>query len=109
MIESICTDLAEVSPGAWVFNYTNPASAVAAVLRDAPAVRSASLCSCTGAPSDSGWLAELAGVEPDDILAPVPVAGLNHCAGVTELRLRDGRDAMPAACVRAPRSRSCAG
>jgi alpha-galactosidase/6-phospho-beta-glucosidase family protein len=94
VIESICHDLAEVSPGAWVFNYTNPASAVAAVLRDAPAVRSASLCSCTGAPSDPAWLAELAGVEPGEILAPVPVAGLNHCAGITELRLRDGRDAM---------------
>jgi alpha-galactosidase len=104
VIESICRDLAEVSPGAWVFNYTNPASAVAAVMRDAPAVRSASLCSCTGAPSDRAWLAELAGVEPEDVLAPVPVAGLNHCAGITALYLRDGRDAMPLvrACAEEP-------
>jgi alpha-galactosidase len=101
IIDSICRDLADVSPGAWVFNYTNPASAVAAVLRDAPAVRFASLCSCTGAPSDPAWLAELAGVAPEDVLAPVPVAGLNHCAGITELRLRDGRDAMPLVRARA--------
>ena len=101
IIDSICRDLADVSPGAWVFNYTNPASAVAAVLRDAPAVRFASLCSCTGTPSDPAWLAELAGVAPEDLLAPVPVAGLNHCAGITELRLRDGRDAMPLVRARA--------
>jgi alpha-galactosidase len=95
VIDSICRDLAAVSPGAWVFNYTNPASAVAAVLRDARDVRSASLCSCTGAPSDPAWLAELAGVEPAEIFVPVPVGGLNHCAGITQLRLRDGRDAIP--------------
>jgi len=45
--------------------------------------------------------AELAGVEPQEILAPVPVAGLNHCAGISELRLRDGRDAMPLVRARA--------
>jgi alpha-galactosidase len=95
IIASICRDIGEVAAGAWVFNYTNPASAVAAVLRDAPGVRFASLCSCTGAPSDPAWLAELAGVEPGELLTPVPVGGLNHCAGVTALRLRDGRDAMP--------------
>jgi alpha-galactosidase len=95
VIEAIARDLAEVSPGAWVLNYTNPASAVAAVLRDAPDVRFASLCSCTGAPSDPAWLGALAGVPASEILAPVPVAGLNHCAGITELRLRDGRNAMP--------------
>jgi alpha-galactosidase len=94
VIEELCADLAEVAPGAMVLNYTNPASAVAIVLRDA-GVRFASLCSCTGYPWSAEWLAEQAGVDAADVLHPVPVAGLNHCAGVTELRLRDGTDALP--------------
>ena len=65
------------------------------MLRDGPGVRSVSLCSCTGYPTNPDWLAAQAGVAPDELMTPVPVAGLNHCAGVTELRLRDGTDAMP--------------
>jgi alpha-galactosidase len=94
VIAELCADLAEVAPDAMVLNYTNPASAVAIVLRDA-GVRFASLCSCTGYPASAEWLAEQAGVDAADVLHPVPVAGLNHCAGVTELRLRDGTDALP--------------
>jgi alpha-galactosidase/6-phospho-beta-glucosidase family protein len=58
-------------------------------------VQSLSLCSCTHHPASVEWLAEQAGVEPDEIAMPPVVAGLNHCAAVTELRLRDGRDALP--------------
>jgi alpha-galactosidase len=95
VIESIAMDTAEVAPGAWILNYTNPATAVAHVLRDVPGVDFISLCSCTGYPANPAWLAEQAGVPADALITPVPVAGLNHCAGVTDLRLRDGTDAMP--------------
>ena len=95
VIESIAKDAAEVAPGAWILNYTNPATAVAHVLRDVPGVRFISLCSCTGYPTNPAWLAEQVGLPADELMTPVPVAGLNHCAGITELRLRDGTDAMP--------------
>jgi alpha-galactosidase len=95
VIESIAKDTAEVAPGAWILNYTNPATAVAHVLAGVPGVRFISLCSCTGYPTNPLWLAEQVGVFADELMTPVPVAGLNHCAGVTELRLRDGTDALP--------------
>jgi alpha-galactosidase len=95
VIESIAKDTAELAPGAWILNYTNPATAVAHVLRDVPGVQFISLCSCTGYPTNPAWLAEQAGVRADELMTPVPVAGLNHCAGVTELRLLDGTDALP--------------
>jgi alpha-galactosidase/6-phospho-beta-glucosidase family protein len=46
-------------------------------------------------PSSPAWLAEQAGVSPDEIAMPAIVGGINHCAGVVELRLKDGRDALP--------------
>jgi alpha-galactosidase len=95
VIESIAKDTAEVAPGAWILNYTNPATAVAHVLRDVAGVRFISLCSCTGYPTDPAWLSEQVGLPADELMTPVPVAGLNHCAGITELRLRDGTDALP--------------
>jgi alpha-galactosidase len=100
VIEELCADVRAVAPDAWVLNYTNPATAVAAVLLRA-GVRFASLCSCTGYPASAEWVAEQAGVEPSDVLLPVTVAGLNHCAGITALRLRDGRDGMPLLAARA--------
>src|SRR5438552_2631768 len=45
--------------------------------------------------SSTEWLAAQAGVEPERIAMPPVVAGINHCASVTELRLTDGTDAMP--------------
>ena len=42
-----------------------------------------------------------AGVEPDQVEMPPLVGGINHCAGVTELRLRDGRDGLELARERA--------
>jgi alpha-galactosidase len=101
VIESIAQDTAELAPGAWILNYTNPATAVAHVLRDVPGVRFISLCSCTGYPTNPEWLAAQAGVAADELMTPVPVAGLNHCAGVTDLRLRDGTDALPLVRARA--------
>ena len=96
VLAEVAQTVADVAPDAHVFNYTNPAPTEAlAMLTAAPSVKSYALCSCTGHPSSAEWLAEQAGVEPSGIAMPPVVAGLNHCAAVTELRLRDGTDAMP--------------
>ncbi len=95
VLVTVARDVAEVAPGAWIFNYTNPAAICALAMQTVPEVRSLSLCSCTAMPADAGWLAAQAGVDPNEILMPATVAGLNHCAGVSELRLTDGRDALP--------------
>ena len=96
VLAEVARNVAEVAPDAYVFNYTNPAPTEAMAMRvAAPSVRSYALCSCTGHPSSPEWLAQQAGVEPGEIAMPPVVAGINHCAAVTELRLRDGTDAMP--------------
>lgn len=101
VLASVARDVAEVAPRAWIFNYTNPATICGLAMRTVPGVRSLSLCSCTAMPADAAWLAEQAGVAPSQILMPATVAGLNHCAGVTELRLADGRDGLALARDRA--------
>jgi alpha-galactosidase/6-phospho-beta-glucosidase family protein len=95
VLASVARDVAEVAPDAWVFNYTNPATVEAIAMRAAARINSVSLCSCTQQPASAEWLAHHAGVDPGDIAMPPVVAGLNHCAAVVELRLRDGSDAMP--------------
>jgi alpha-galactosidase len=97
VLAEVARNVAEVgAPGAWVFNYTNPAPVEALAMRAAaPEVRSYALCSCTAHPSSREWLAAQTGVEPDRVAMPPVVAGINHCAAVTELRLTDGSDAMP--------------
>jgi alpha-galactosidase len=94
VLAGVARDTADVAPDAWIFNYTNPAPVQALAMRTVPEVKSLSLCSCTGMPSSPAWLAEQAGVSPDEIAMPVIVGGINHCAGVVEMRLKDGRDAL---------------
>ncbi len=101
VLASIARDVAELAPQAWIFNYSNPATMCALAMQTVPEVRSLSLCSCTAMPADKGWLAAQAGVEPDEILMPAIVAGLNHCAGVTELPIADGRNGLTLARERA--------
>jgi len=91
---AVCRDLGEVSPNAWVFNYTNPASANVFAMRKAGAPKVVSLCSGTVLPRRGGW--GMGGFGPDEVMLPAPAAGINHCAAVTELKLKDGRDAFPA-------------
>jgi alpha-galactosidase len=95
VLASVACDVVDVAPRAWILNYTNPAPTMALAMHTVPRVQAISLCSCTAMPSDPVWLAEQAGVEPNEICMPAIVGGLNHCAAVTELRLRDGRDALP--------------
>lgn len=95
ILHSVATDVAEVAPDAWIFNYTNPAPVQSLGMTTVAGAQSVSLCSCTGYPANPAWLAEQAGVEPDEIAMPPIVGGINHCAAVLELRLKDGTDAMP--------------
>jgi alpha-galactosidase len=90
----VCRDLAEVAPDAWVFNYTNPASANVFAMRKAGAQRIVSLCSGTVLPRRGGW--GMGGFGPDEVMLPAPAAGINHCTAVVELKFKDGRDAFPA-------------
>ena len=95
VLADVAKDLAEVSPGAWVFNYTNPMTAnCLGMLRAAP-VRTVGLCTCSVVPRNAGYLAQFTGGLPEEIALPAPAAGLNHCAAIIQLQLKDGRDAFP--------------
>lgn len=94
VLRSIAVDVSEVAPGAWILNYTNPATAMTLALKSVSDVNSVSLCSCTWMPRNPAWLAERVGVAPYELRLPALVGGLNHCAGVTRLELADGRDAL---------------
>lgn len=94
VLESVARDVAEVAPGARIFNYTNPAPVQALAMLTVPGVEVTSLCSGTQLPASAEWLARQVGVAPELIDMPPLVAGLNHCTAVTELRLRDGRDGL---------------
>lgn len=93
----VARDVSEVAPDAFVFNYTNPTTVEGLAMLTVPGVKAISLCSCNAAPSSAAWLAYQAGVEADRIAMPPVVGGLNHCAAITQLRLRDGTDALPLA------------
>ena len=95
VLASVARDLAEVSPEAWIFNYTNPLTSNCMAMQRVAPVRTVGLCTGSRYPRSAGYLAQLAGVEPEELLVPAPAAGLNHCAAVLQLRLRDGRDAFP--------------
>jgi alpha-galactosidase len=98
----VARNAAEVAPGAYIFNYTNPAPIEALAMRTAaPNVQSFGLCSCAAHASSREWLARQAGVKPEEIAMPPVVAGINHCASIQSLRLIDGTDAMPLVRARA--------
>ncbi len=95
ILTSIACDLADVAPHATVLNYTNPAAANALALRTVPDIQAVSLCSCVGLPMNAQWLGAWAGVPAEEIAMPPLAAGLNHCAALVSLRLKDGREVLP--------------
>jgi alpha-galactosidase len=101
VLESVARDVVEVAPGARIFNYTNPAPVEAMAMVTVADAQVVSLCSCTQHPASAEWLAGQAGVDSELIEMPPLVAGINHCAGIKELRLRDGRDGLELARERA--------
>ncbi|HEY45325.1 MAG: hypothetical protein AMJ88_12635 [Anaerolineae bacterium SM23_ 63] len=94
MVE-LCQELEQVSPDAWVFNYTNPATALCWAMSKESKIKVVSLCTNTVYLRNEKFMAHWVGVKPDQVIVPPPAAGINHCAGILEWRLTDGRDAFP--------------
>ena len=94
VLAAVAREAAEVAPQARIFNYTNPAPVQALAMLTVPGARVASLCSCTQHAVNREWLAGRIGVDPELVELPVVVAGINHCASVQAVRLRDGRDGI---------------
>ncbi len=92
---SVAKDLEQVSPKAWVFNYTNPLTANVTAMRRASSIRTVGLCTGSDTPRNAGYLAEDIALPPEELAVPAPAAGLNHCSAILRLELRDGRDAFP--------------
>jgi len=95
VLASVCQDLEELSPRAIVFNYANPLAANCMAMRRTTSIEAIGLCTCSTIPQNAEYLASLMGVETSDLVLPAPAAGLNHCAAILRLRLKNGRDAMP--------------
>jgi alpha-galactosidase len=92
----VARDVSEVAPEAWVFNYSNPVTSIVTALRRClPEVKSVGMCTCPSIIRRPRYMAEWAGVDPKEIVVPAPAAGLNHCAFMLDVRLRDGRSAFP--------------
>ena len=84
--------LQKVSPGAWMYNFTNPAGLVTQALQDAGYERSIGICD--GANSGQNAIAAWAGVNHSQIHAEV--FGLNHLSWCRHAWL-DGEDLIPVA------------
>jgi len=97
VLVDICHEMEELSPDAWLFSYTNPATPALMALERVSAVKKAFLCTCSAMVRRPGFLAKQVGVSAKELVAPAIVGGLNHCAAILKLRLKDGRDALPLA------------
>ncbi len=95
VLVEVCKDLEEVSPNAWILNYSNPATAIAMAMQRHSRIKSLSLCTCSSIPRTGHGLIHLADVEASDFALPAPAGGLNHCAAILSLHFKDGRDAFP--------------
>ncbi len=95
LMVDMCRDLEEVAPDAWVFNYTNPASALCYAMRQETKIKVVSLCTNTVPLRYPKFGATLAGVKPGEVVLPPVVGGINHCSAITAVYLKDGTDAFP--------------
>lgn len=95
-LASVAADIAEVAPQAWFFNYSNPVTSIITALRRRyPQVKSVGLCTCASIPRNPHYMDEWAGVAAEELVIPAPMGGLNHCAFMLDVRLKDGRSAIP--------------
>lgn len=82
--------LAEVSPDAWLFNFTNPAGLVTQALHDAGHHRAVGICDSANAARDA--VAAHHGLTPSGLRAEV--FGLNHLSWTRAVRTADGTDLL---------------
>jgi len=97
VLVSVGKDLEEVSPDAFVFNYTNPVTANTMAMRRHTKVKTFGLCSCSSIPRNAGYLGRILGVDGERLAIPMPAGGINHCAAILEMRFKDGTDLLPIA------------
>jgi alpha-galactosidase len=90
-VMEIARDVAELCPGAWLINYTNPVPRLCLAMSRHTSVKVVGLCH--EVEHQLQRLAPLMGV-PTALLDAVS-AGLNHFSWYKELRFKDGSDAYP--------------
>jgi alpha-galactosidase/6-phospho-beta-glucosidase family protein len=88
---AIARDMEELCPDAWLFNYTNPLTALVRAVHKTSTIKAAGLCH--GVLHTRGAIADALGVPHHDL--SVTVAGLNHLAWVLDIR-HGGQDLYPA-------------
>lgn len=100
VIVSICDDVSELCPDAWVFNYSNPMSAITTtVLRKYPSLKFVGLCH--EVLSLERYLPEMLGTPFGNL--SLRSAGLNHFSVLVEASYRDTKaDAYPDILAKAP-------
>jgi 6-phospho-beta-glucosidase len=74
VMKEICSDMKQVCPGAWLFNYTNPVNIVSQAIATHTDVKVASFCE--GPIIFPRRLAAAAGLDPD--LVDATMVGVNH-------------------------------
>ena len=84
---AIAKDMEELCPDAWLFNYTNPLTALVRAVHKSSLVRCAGLCH--GVLHTRQAIAHDLGLAPADL--SLTAAGINHLAWVLDLR-HDGQD-----------------
>ncbi|MDR2661574.1 MAG: 6-phospho-beta-glucosidase [Treponema sp.] len=89
VIFDICRDIEELSPGAWLINFTNPAGIITEGILNYTKVRAIGLCN--GPITTKRAIAALLGVEPHRIGAEF--VGLNHMSFVRDVTL-DGKSIL---------------
>ncbi|MGC9360134.1 MAG: hypothetical protein ACP5G7_07145 [Anaerolineae bacterium] len=99
VLADVAQDVRRVAPTAWVFNYTNPLAATCLGAVQQGLSHIAGLCTCACNPRVARYVPHLAegimDIAPTDLILPAPAAGLNHCGVFLQLRMKDGRDALP--------------
>jgi alpha-galactosidase len=100
VLVDICHEMEQVAPDAWLFCYTNPDTCVMMAMERVSPIKKAALCTCSAIPRYAEKLARETGLPAGDLVVPALAGGLNHCPAVLQLRLKDGRDAVPLALPR---------
>lgn len=90
VIKGLCANLAEVAPGARIFNYTNPVNIVSQAVSDYTDIPIASFCE--GPIVFPPVVAKAAGLDPAKLKANL--VGINHNCWSNEATY-DGQDAFP--------------